>query len=74
MARLPRLYLSACTQHVIQHGNNREVCFHDASVYKAYLSFLKDPAVKYQVVIRAFVLMTNHLYLLFTPADEQRVS
>ncbi|MCW8839478.1 MAG: transposase, partial [Gammaproteobacteria bacterium] len=24
MARLPRLYLPGCAQHVIQRGNNRE--------------------------------------------------
>ena len=27
MARLPRLYLSGCAQHIIQRGNNRESCF-----------------------------------------------
>lgn len=28
MARLPRLYLPGCVQHVIQRGNNREACFY----------------------------------------------
>lgn len=27
MARLPRLFLPGCAQHVIQRGNNREACF-----------------------------------------------
>lgn len=26
VARLPRLYLPGCAQHVIQRGNNREAC------------------------------------------------
>ena len=74
MARLPRLYFPGCPQHVIQRGNNREACFYDEADYKAYLSFLKEAASKYQVVIHAFVLMTNHVHLLATPRDEQGIS
>ena len=74
MARLPRLYLPGCAQHVIQRGNNREACFYEEADYKAYLSFLKDAAVKHQVMIHAFVLMTNHVHLLLTPSDERGVS
>jgi putative transposase len=74
MARLPRLYLPGCAQHVIQRGNNREACFYADADYKAYLSFLKDAAAKYQVAIHAFVLMTNHVHLLVTPQDAQGVS
>jgi len=36
MARLPRLTLAGIPQHVVQRGNNREVCFledEDHSVY-----------------------------------------
>jgi putative transposase len=74
MARLPRLYLPGCAQHVIQRGNNREACFYAEADYKAYLSFLKDAAAKYQVAIHAFVLMTNHVHLLLTASTEQGVS
>lgn len=74
MARLPRLYFPGCPQHVIQRGNNREACFYDEADYKAYLSFLKEAAIKYQVAIHAFVLMTNHVHLLVTPGDEQGIS
>lgn len=74
MARLPRLYLPGCAQHIIQRGNNREACFYDESDYKAYLSFLKDVAVKCEVAVHAFVLMTNHVHMLVTPADEKGVS
>lgn len=74
MARLRRLYLPGCAQHVIQRGNNRDACFYEEADYKAYLSYLKDAAEKYQVAIHAFVLMTNHVHLLLTPIDEQGVS
>lgn len=74
MARLPRLHLSGCAQHVIQRGNNREACFYAEADYKAYLAFLKDAAIKQQVEIHAFVLMTNHVHLLVTSGDAQGVS
>lgn len=74
MARLSRLYLPGCAHHVIQRGNNRDACFYVEADYKAYLAFLKDAAVKYEVVIHAFVLMTNHVHLLVTPANAEGVS
>ena len=74
MARLPRLYFPDCAQHVIQRGNNREACFYNEADYKAYLSFLKEAASRHQVVIHAFVLMTNHVHLLVTPSNEHGVS
>ena len=74
MARLPRLHLPGCAQHVIQRGNNREACFYDEADYKAYLAFLKEAALKHEVAIHAFVLMTNHVHLLVTPRDAHGTS
>ena len=62
MARLPRLYLVGCAQHVIQRGNNREICFYEETDYKAYLNFLHEAASKYRVAVHAYVLMTNHVH------------
>ena len=73
MARLPRFYGSCCSQHVIQRGNNREACFYEEQDYKVYLDVLKQSAQKYKVYIHAFVLMTNHVHLLVTAADEKGV-
>jgi putative transposase len=74
MARLPRLYLPGCAHHVIQRGNNCEASFYGEEDYKAYLSFLKESALKEGVAIHAFVLMTNHVHLLLTPQSENGVS
>ena len=71
MARKPRLYLEGCAQHIIQRGNNRSACFGSDEDYKAYLHYLKEAAVKYSVEVHAFVLMTNHVHLLVTPANEK---
>ena len=70
MARLPRLYLPGFAQHVIQRGNNRELCFYNDADYKVYLAFLRDSAAKYSVDIHAYVLMSNHVHLLGTPGEE----
>ncbi len=74
MARLPRLYVSGCAQHIIQRGNNRQACFFDDTDYVVYLDKLKEASEKYGVAIHAFVLMTNHVHLLATPSDATGLS
>jgi putative transposase len=66
MARLPRLSIAGCEQHIIQLGNNRQACFSAEQDYKVYLDKLNDPATKHNVSLHAFVLMTNHVHLLMT--------
>ena len=67
MARLPRLLPVGVPVHVIQRGNNRQVCFVSEEDYTAYLEWLACYAVKYGVDVHAWVLMTNHVHLLCTP-------
>ncbi len=74
MARLPRLNLPNIPQHVVQRGNNRQVCFFSEQDYTVYLAKLKDYAKKCHVKVHAFVLMTNHVHLLMTPETEKGVS
>jgi putative transposase len=40
MARLPRLYMEGCPQHIIQRGNNRQSCFFADEDYTFYLDKL----------------------------------
>ena len=69
MARMPRLFVEDCAQHIVQRGNNRAVCFYTDADYAFYCQKLKESAEKYTVKIHAFVLMTNHVHLLATPSD-----
>ncbi len=69
MARKPRLYVEGCAQHIIQRGNNRDVCFYDEADYAFHLDKLKDASERHDVKVHAFVLMTNHVHLLVTPGD-----
>lgn len=74
MARMPRLYVEGCAQHIVQRGNNRSSCFFCEKDYAFYVKKLKEASVKHNVKIHAFVLMTNHVHLLVTPNDQYGVS
>jgi putative transposase len=53
MARLPRLDVPGVAQHVIQRGNNRQVCFGSEEDFVAYAGWLHEYAVKHEVAIHA---------------------
>jgi putative transposase len=67
MARLPRICPPGIPQHIIQRGNNRQVCFADTADFAAYSAWLYEASCKYGVDVHAWVLMTNHVHLLVTP-------
>jgi putative transposase len=68
MARQPRLDLPGIAQHVVQRGNDRQVCFATDTDYLRYLQELREASSKHDCAIHAYVLMTNHVHLLVTPA------
>ncbi len=73
MARLPRFFVPDVPQHIIQRGNNREAIFADHRDYLYYLVCLKKAAESHDLLIHAYVLMTNHIHLLATPAREESI-
>lgn len=74
MPRKQRMYLPGVPAHVVQRGNNRDVCFFHGDDYHFYLSVLGEALRRYQVELHAYVLMTNHVHLLMTPADDSGIS
>ncbi|WP_236009584.1 transposase [Vibrio ulleungensis] len=74
MARQLRNMPQGMAQHVIQRGNNRQACFVDDFDRHAYLSWLNKYALKYQVHIHAWVLMSNHVHILCTPHSQDGIS
>lgn len=69
MARKPRFNLPGVPQHIVQRGNNRQPCFYAEADYCRYLEYLHEAAARNQAAIHAYVLMTNHVHLLATPAN-----
>jgi len=74
MPRKPRFYLPGVPAHVMQRGHNKEPIFFKDIDYREYLKILKKVADHYQCQIHAYVLMTNHVHLLLTPAKKNSIS
>lgn len=74
MPRKPRFYLPDVPAHVMQRGHNRSAVFFDNEDYLEYLRIVKVMAEKYQCLIHAYVLMTNHVHLLVTPLSQNSIS
>jgi putative transposase len=74
MARRSRTVIPEVPLHVIQRGNNRQACFFADQDYQFYLQCLSEAASKHHCAVHAYVLMTNHVHLLLTPATEDSAS
>ena len=68
MTRAGRYFLPGQPLHVIQRGNNREAVFFADADCEQYRAWLAEAAVEHGCVVHAYVLMTNHVHLLATPA------
>ena len=74
MPRPRRLNIVGIPQHVTQRGNNRQECFFDDKDRERYLTIICDAAYRRECRVHAYVLMTNHVHLLVTPAIPDGVS
>jgi putative transposase len=68
MPRRARLRVAGLPLHLIQRGNNHSACFYADEDYALYLCHLEELSRKFDCAIHAYVLMTNHVHLLLTPA------
>lgn len=74
MPRRQRLYVPGMPCHVIQRGNNRTACFFGHGDYTIYLAWLSEACLRYGCAIHSYVMMTNHVHLLLTPARQDSIS
>ncbi|MEM8499840.1 MAG: transposase [Pseudomonadota bacterium] len=74
MPRRPRQYLPGLSYHVRQRGNNRQACFFEINDRQVYVDLLQTVLKRYGVSLHAYVLMTNHVHLLMTPATIDGIS
>lgn len=74
MARRRRISYPGIAQHLIQRGNNRQVCFTDEQDMITFGQWLCDYSSEYGVAIHAWVFMTNHIHLLATPDGYNSIS
>ena len=74
MARLQRIAPPGIPQHIIQRGNNRQVCFACDQDMAFYASLLYEYSQKFSVSLHAWVFMTNHIHLLASPYKVDSIS
>ncbi|MFH2092018.1 MAG: transposase [Pseudomonadota bacterium] len=74
MARLTRITPVNIPLHIIQRGNNRQVCFASDDDHVSYATWLEEYSKQYSVDIHAWMMMTNHVHLLCTPRLDGAVS
>ena len=64
MARKPRIEYPGALNHVIARGNQRRDIFRDDADRVRYLTRLKEYKTRYEFLLHAYVLMSNHVHLL----------
>jgi len=74
MPRIARVYLPGRPYHIVQRGNNREACFIEPENYQYYLALWKEVSMRYDVLVHAYCLMTNHVHFLVTPEHDDSIS
>ena len=73
MPRKTRMYIPGIPVHVVQRGHNRQACFFCEDDYLFYKEVLLEGMRRYGCELHAYCLMTNHIHLLLTPADEDSI-
>jgi putative transposase len=70
MPRQLRFVVPGVPMHIMQRGVNKGRCFGDDADRLMFLGLLEQHAMKSGCDIHAYVLMTNHIHVLATPASE----
>jgi putative transposase len=73
MPRRTRVHLDGIPLHIVQRGHNRAPCFFAEEDFYTYLHWLGEALKEADARLHAYVLMTNHVHLLLTPARAARV-
>jgi putative transposase len=74
MPRCARVRVPKVPLHLVQRGNNRGPCFFGPDDRHVYLALLEKLAGRFECAVHAYVLMSNHVHLLLTPADTEGAS
>lgn len=74
MTRRRRVSWPGIAQHLIQRGNNRQICFADEQDMLAFGQWLCDYSSEHGVAVHAWVFMTNHVHILATPQEHSSIA
>jgi putative transposase len=74
MARLPRIVIPNQPLHIMHRGNNRQAIFESEEDMVRIKEDIKLSLLNSNCFLHAYVIMTNHLHLLVTPADKGQLT
>jgi putative transposase len=74
MARLPRIVLPNQPLHIMHRGNNRQDIFEAEEDMQRIKDDINESLLKSKCKLHAYVIMTNHLHLLLTPSDKEKLA
>lgn len=69
MPRYPRVFIPNVPLHIVQRGHDRQPVFLQSSDYTYFLSNLQEKRCELAIRVHAYCLMTNHVHLVITPAN-----
>lgn len=69
-----RICIPGLPHHLTQRGNDQQPTFFADKDYTTYLAYLEDAAGEHGIAVHAYVLMTNHVHVLVTPAESTSLS
>ena len=64
MSRPERIEFDGAYYHVMNRGRRRENIFHDDVYYQMFIQTLEEAALRFNIEVHAYCLMTNHYHLL----------
>jgi len=74
MARLPRIVIPNQPLHIMHRGNNRQNIFETDEDMQRIKDDITAALLRSKCKLHAYVIMTNHLHLLITPADKAQLA
>ena len=69
IARKNRVWYPQATYHLMERGIRRQSIYEDEMDYQVFLEMLKIAQEKYNCLVHAYCLMTNHFHLLLETDD-----
>lgn len=69
MARRKREWFPGAMYHIMHRGVRRKDLFEEEMDYQVFLEILKSGLKKYECILHAYCLMTNHIHLLLETTD-----
>jgi putative transposase len=74
MARLARLFLQGCAQHIIQYAAPNTTLFHESRDYEFFLVILQEISDELSIKIHAYTLLKDHLHILLSAPSSEATS